>query len=381
VTDPVLPVPLKHQADLAAVKKALAPYTDRAYFVGGQVRDFYLQRPSEDVDIEVYDIAPGRFDDLMTSLGAQGVGRSFFVYKLGGLDLSLPRSERQIGPRHQDFAVNWCNDPKKASSRRDFTINTLMVNIFSGEPLDFHGGLRDLKAGRIVHMADDAFREDALRVLRAARFSAQLGFKVAPQTARLCRQMSLSALPDDRIRKELEKIFSASFLARGLYVLMQLGIDRQLLGETIGCATLRRVTRSLQRIGTPEEPIGPLLLPWLLRQHGRYRVDRLCAALRLTQRDCRALKVLSPLPMRANSRFLLALSLRLPIKRWPGSYLARWQERAQTLGVWQSPFNHGVVPLEVAKEGYQGAAIGREIKRRISSQIRKQDGKPLPTFN
>ena len=115
----------------------LKPYTKRAYLVGGSVRDLCLDEALHDLDIEVYDIEPTVFDSLMQSVGAVGVGKSFFVYKLGNIDFSLPRVERKSGVGHAAFEVQVCQDEKEASRRRDFSVNAMMLNIFNGELLDF----------------------------------------------------------------------------------------------------------------------------------------------------------------------------------------------------------------------------------------------------
>ncbi|MCD8478201.1 MAG: hypothetical protein LRY68_10245 [Sulfurospirillum sp.] len=121
-------------------KTFLAPYTKRVYLVGGSVRDLYLNAPLHDLDIEVYDMAPDVFDDVMKRVGAVGVGKSFFVYRLGAIDFSLPRVERKSGVGHSAFEVEVCQDEKEASKRRDFSMNAMMVNIFTQELFDFWGG-------------------------------------------------------------------------------------------------------------------------------------------------------------------------------------------------------------------------------------------------
>ena len=118
----------------------LKPYTTRAYLVGGSVRDLCLDEPLHDLDIEVYDIAPEAFERLMNRMGAVGVGKSFFVYKLGDIDFSLPRVERKSGVGHAAFDVHVCQDENEASRRRDFSVNAMMLNIFNGDLLDFWGG-------------------------------------------------------------------------------------------------------------------------------------------------------------------------------------------------------------------------------------------------
>ena len=88
-------LPTKFQKKLDILKNYLAPYTKRVYIVGGSVRDMLLDIKVKDLDIEVYDIEPEIFDEIMSKLGAVGVGKSFFVYKWSGFDISLPRLEKK----------------------------------------------------------------------------------------------------------------------------------------------------------------------------------------------------------------------------------------------------------------------------------------------
>ncbi|HED6131774.1 TPA: CCA tRNA nucleotidyltransferase, partial [Campylobacter coli] len=74
-------ISLKNNADLKFVIDFLSPYTQRAYLVGGSVRDLFLGLEIYDYDIELYDITPSDFEKMMKKLGAQGFGKSFFVYK------------------------------------------------------------------------------------------------------------------------------------------------------------------------------------------------------------------------------------------------------------------------------------------------------------
>lgn len=182
----------------------------RAFFVGGWVRDRLLGTENKDIDIEVHGITPEVLTRLLGTLGeVTSFGKSFGVFGLRhyGLDIAMPRSERAVGPGHQDFDCTL--DPfigtREAALRRDFTINALMQDILTGEIIDHFGGLRDLEIGLIRHIDDDRFAEDPLRVLRAAQFAARFGFSAAPDTISVCRRMDLSALSAERIFGELEK--------------------------------------------------------------------------------------------------------------------------------------------------------------------------------
>jgi len=146
----------------------------RALVVGGFVRDRLLGRTSKDLDLEVFGIAQ---DDLLPILARFGrvetVGQSFPVYKLGPVDVALPRRESKSGRGHKGFVVQ--GDPwmtvGDAARRRDFTINAILWDPLNDEILDPVGGRADLDA-RCLRVVDaDTFGDDSLRVLRALQFA------------------------------------------------------------------------------------------------------------------------------------------------------------------------------------------------------------------
>ena len=98
-----LSYPLRQR--VAYLTHYLKEHTQRAYIVGGSVRDYLLNTTVTDVDIEVYDIDVAAFDKLMKALGAKGVGKSFFVYKYADIDISLPRGEKKVAKGHKGFSV------------------------------------------------------------------------------------------------------------------------------------------------------------------------------------------------------------------------------------------------------------------------------------
>lgn len=181
-----------------------------AYYVGGWVRDRLMGIPNKDVDMEVHGIAPAVLREILEGFGERiTVGESFGVYTLKGysIDIAMPRRETARGSGHKDFDI--CVDPfvgtRKAAMRRDFTVNALMQNVLTGEIVDAFGGRDDLRQGVLRHVSDASFAEDALRVLRGAQFAARFGFSVAPETAALCRKMSLRDLPKERVMGEVQK--------------------------------------------------------------------------------------------------------------------------------------------------------------------------------
>lgn len=202
-----------------AIAQAVAEAGGRAFLVGGIVRDRLLGIESKDIDIEVHGVEPQRLELILEKVaprreegkksGCFTKGASFGVYGIYGssIDIAMPRTEAATGRGHKDFEVfvdpfigTW-----KAAERRDFTINAMMQDILSGEILDEFGGKEDLEKGILRHITDDGFREDPLRVFRAAQFAARFNFRVAPETIKLCSSMDTGALSRERVMGELEK--------------------------------------------------------------------------------------------------------------------------------------------------------------------------------
>ncbi len=182
----------------------------RAYYVGGYVRDRLLGMENKDIDIEVHGIAPQVLEEILDHIGKRmAIGESFGIYALKGygIDIAMPRKETAVGCGHRDFSV--IVDPyigtKKAAMRRDFTINSMMEDVLTGEILDAFGGREDLHSGILRHVCDETFSDDPLRVLRAAQFAARFGFTVAEETLALCRSIDLRPLSKERVEGELKK--------------------------------------------------------------------------------------------------------------------------------------------------------------------------------
>lgn len=182
----------------------------RTFYVGGYVRDKLLNIENKDVDIEVHGISEDTLYKILKSLGTPlAYGSSFGVYSLSGynIDIALPRSEKLIGKKHTDFRIDV--DPfigyKNACKRRDITINAIMMDVLTGEILDYYSGINDLNNKIIRYVDKDSFVEDPLRVLRVAQFAARLQFKVDEDTIDLCKNIDLSYLSRERIEEELRK--------------------------------------------------------------------------------------------------------------------------------------------------------------------------------
>ncbi|MDD3342543.1 MAG: CCA tRNA nucleotidyltransferase [Sulfurospirillaceae bacterium] len=347
----------------------LRPYTKRAYIVGGSVRDLYLGIGLHDIDIEVYDIEPSAFDTLMQRIGAVGVGKSFFVYKLGKIDFALPRVERKAGFGHTGFDVVLCEDEKEASKRRDFSMNAMMLNIFSGDLLDFWGGLQSLKAQEISLIDEKSFKEDSLRVLRAVQFSARLGFKIEAKTLEVMRLIDLSDLSQTRILWEFEKLFKASFLHYGLYYMYQLA----LFEKCLNCKVENRffkVARSLLRCKKNfEEDIYSYYFFYIVANFLGHNPLEWFKALQAPNHYLSFFKYQPFLEGELTDQALLHIALDIPLKNWLGHCKKGVKEHAKALGVWESVFIGGIDVQEVIRDGFTHAAIAKELRRRKMEKI------------
>lgn len=209
----------------------------RAIVVGGFVRDRLLGRPSKDLDLEVFGVAQ---DDMLAMLGAIGrvepVGRAFPVYKLGPIDVALPRRESKSGRGHTAFTVE--GDPEMpfadAARRRDFTMNAVGWDPLTDEYLDPFGGRADLAARRLRVVDPRTFRDDSLRVLRALQFAARFTATLDDEAFGICRAIRLDDLPAERLWGEFEKLLLvAERPSLGFALARDLGVIAQVLPEMV----------------------------------------------------------------------------------------------------------------------------------------------------
>jgi tRNA nucleotidyltransferase (CCA-adding enzyme) len=232
------------------IARLVREHGGRALIVGGWVRDRVMGastglasgHPSKDIDIEVFGVEADALKAMLQQVGTVNtVGESFTVYKVAGLDVSLPRRESKVGRGHKAFQVT--GDPsltyEEAARRRDFTINAIAWDPLTDEYIDpFHG--RDDIERRVLRAVDlRTFAEDSLRVLRAIQFAARFGFIMDPTSAELCRLIPLDDLPAERIWGEIEKLLlRAQRPSIGFSLALHLGIIERLFPELdtlVGC--------------------------------------------------------------------------------------------------------------------------------------------------
>lgn len=182
-----------------------------AYAVGGCVRDALLSRPCSDYDVTT-SATPDEVKRALASItvietGIQH-GTVTAVLDKKAVEITTFREDLSYSDHRRPDEVKFSNTLEADLARRDFTINALAYNQKSGI-IDLYGGKTDLENGviRAVGDADARFNEDALRILRALRFSSQLGFEVEGKTADAMLKNSalLSFVSKERIYSELKK--------------------------------------------------------------------------------------------------------------------------------------------------------------------------------
>ena len=213
------------------------------HLVGGSVRDALLGRLGDDLDLTtdahpeqvlalVDDWAEARWD---TGIAFGTVG----VQKKGQrIEITTYRAEA-YEPGSRKPAVSYGSSLQEDLVRRDFAMNAMALALpdwrAPGAFVDPYGGLDDLAAGviRTPGRPEDSFDDDPLRMLRAARFAAQLGFVVAPDVVAAMRERAprLEIVSAERVRGELEKLLLGRFPRRGLELLVDTGLADVVLPE------------------------------------------------------------------------------------------------------------------------------------------------------
>ena len=203
------------------------------YQVGGAVRDRLLGRDVNDRDWVVV----GSTAAEMIAQGYRRVGADFpvFLHPDTHEEYALARTERKTGQGYKGFVADAGLEVtlEQDLARRDFTINAMAMTA-DGEIIDPYHGRRDLEAGLLRHVTS-AFVEDPLRVLRAARFAAQLGYKIAPETRDLMTRIVLSGelatLTPERVWAELRTALMSAAMVASDAVIARTNEDYVISGE------------------------------------------------------------------------------------------------------------------------------------------------------
>ena len=207
--------------------------------VGGPVRDAMLERPHQDLDFAT-SAPPEETERLLRGWGdaVWDVGRAWGTIgcRKGPwqVEVTTYRSE-EYDPTSRKPTVEYGDTLAGDLGRRDFTVNAMAVRVPGNVVEDPFGGIVDL-AHRVLRTPgrpEDSFSDDPLRMMRAARFAAQLGFTVDPAVVEAMTTMAdrIDIISAERVRDELVKLVSAPYPRRGLTLLVETGLAERVLPE------------------------------------------------------------------------------------------------------------------------------------------------------
>ncbi|MBL6720110.1 MAG: CCA tRNA nucleotidyltransferase [Planctomycetes bacterium] len=271
-----------------AVARTLGAAGFRTWLVGGSVRDLLLGRPVHDLDL-VSAATPEQVEALFPR--TLSVGKAFGVIRVlvEGADLEVAtfRVERgSLDARHPE-ELELVETPEEDATRRDFTLNALYLDPLDGELRDPVGGRGDLEA-RVLRAVGDPrarFEEDALRLLRMARFLAHLQLEPAAGLLEAARAAApgLGRISRERILEECDKIARGRDLGRAVEVLAGCG----LLEQAFPHLALDPTTPPVRAAVAAASAIHDLLLPLLDLEPGAAdrlaRLEGACAGLPLAR--------------------------------------------------------------------------------------------------
>jgi poly(A) polymerase len=209
--------------------------------VGGVVRDMFRDRPRPDAELDLAtDAQPQETLRILRGWADRhylvGVRFGTVGARRGDTRLEITTYREEVYQReHRKPAVTFAKDLESDLSRRDFTVNAMAIRLPDGTFVDPFGGVRDLAAKRLDTPLEPqvAFGDDPLRMLRAARFAAQLDVAPAPRVLHAIRGMRerLSIVSAERITEELSKLLVADRPAKGLEIAVSTGLAELFLPE------------------------------------------------------------------------------------------------------------------------------------------------------
>ncbi len=227
--------------DVIEAMKILHSHGYQAYIVGGAVRDLLLGKSPSDYDIAT-DATPEEVMKIFEQHGWKAVPTGIEF----GTVLVLPpsrsikievttfRKEMYKEERGRKPIVSWAKSLREDVERRDFTINALAIDIH-GNVIDYVGGVEDLRRGiiRFVGNPDERIREDPLRMLRALRFAAKLGFTIDPETFEAIKRNveKITRVSMERIRDEILKAAETKRFHKFIELLYKSGLYRYIIPE------------------------------------------------------------------------------------------------------------------------------------------------------
>ncbi len=206
-----------------------------AVIVGGAVRDALLDRPAHDVDVAT-NALPEEVKTVFQKTVDIGIqhGTVLVIVPVGPVEVTTYRTDGEYTDHRRPQNVHFIRSLKEDLQRRDFTMNAIAMRR-DGSFVDYYGGQQDIEKRiiRAVGEAEKRFAEDALRMLRAIRFSAQLDFTIEANTLAAIQQRAadLGFIAKERIKAELDKLWVGQTVFGGIQKLEDSGLTAYLTGD------------------------------------------------------------------------------------------------------------------------------------------------------
>ena len=212
----------------------------KLYIVGGAVRDHLLGIPNSDYDF-CTDAKPEEVISMFRHVIPTGIkhGTVTVLFKADTFEVTTFRTEGAYSDARHPDSVTFVTDLAEDLSRRDFTVNAFAADCLDGKIIDLFDGMKDLKDRtiRAIGVPRERFEEDALRIMRLARFCSKLGFEPDPETQKAATELcnNISNVSQERIYDELSKILLTKRPTVGLRLLEDMGVLEIILPELTEC--------------------------------------------------------------------------------------------------------------------------------------------------
>lgn len=262
--------------------RKLSAHGHQALLAGGCVRDLLLGNWPEDYDVAT-DATPERIGQLFRRTRRVGAQFGVVLVRQRGrwVEVATFRADAPYLDGRRPSAVTF-SDARHDAQRRDFTVNGMFLDPLSGTVIDYVGGRADLAARVIRAIGEPAerFAEDHLRLIRAVRFAARLGFEIEPVTLAALKTHAprLATVAAERVREELEKMLTHASRRRAFTLLAETGLLAYLWpGAAWTPDQLAAADALLARLTGPVS--FPLALAVLLADRGPAELERTARAL------------------------------------------------------------------------------------------------------
>jgi tRNA nucleotidyltransferase (CCA-adding enzyme) len=330
--------------------EAVRPIAERVptYLVGGVVRDLLLGADGVDLDVAI-DGDPEALSDIPGYEPERG--ELFLTGKLntGDAEIDVARTRAETYARPGALPEVRPAPVGEDLARRDFTVNAMAYPLKEdAELIDPHGGLEDLRAGRLRALHDRSFIDDPTRALRAARYAARFGFDLEPDTARLLAEADLSTVSDDRVQNELRRIAAENDPSRALQLIVDWGVM-----PTLDPAAPARVAEVVRLVAAP---------PW-----AGWANRELAVALATVRPLPQVRELAAATPERPSE------AVRLAVPWDPSQLLVARALGAEWLDLYAQEWRH--VHLEISGEDLleagipEGPAIGHGLEAALSGKL------------